>query len=186
MSTRSSRPAAPLPVALALLALAAAGCAGVRAQAAAEARLEAALDGAACGATLDQAWDEARRLLGERGYPMAGPDAKAAGFETGILERAGDKGGALGKMLTKARETHQEGGDRVLETAWFQHRRYRLVGAAAAPACHVTFLAIREDPHELNRDAWEAPRRDPGLELELLRRLAPEEAARIAPPGGTP
>jgi hypothetical protein len=175
-------------LALGLLLLAGAGgCAGARASKAAEAQLQQALAGARCEKTLDEAWDEARRLLAERGYPLAGPDARLVGQETGILEKAGDKGGALGLMLTRARQTRDEGGERVLETAWFQHRRYKLVGAAGAPGCHVTFLAIREDPYEPNRDLWEAPRRDLQAELELLRRLAPDEAARVAPSsGGTP
>jgi len=161
------------------------GCAGLKAAKDAEARLQRELSGARCEKTLDEAWDESRRLLAERGYPLAGPDARLVGQETGILEKAGDKGGVLGKMLTRARETHDEGGERVLETAWYRQRRYRLVGSAGAPGCHVTFLAIREDPYERNRDLWEAPQRDALLELELLRRLAPDEAARIAPsPGG--
>jgi hypothetical protein len=163
------------------------GCAGLEAKRAAEARLQGELAGARCERTLDEAWDEARRLLAERGYPLAGSDAKAAGQQAGLLERAGEKGGFLGKLLTRARETHDEGGERVLETAWLRDKRYRLVGSAAAPGCHVTFLAIREDPHEPNRDTWEAPTRDLRLELELLRRLAPDEAARIEPsPGGAP
>jgi len=174
--------------ALGLMALAGAtGCAGLKAAKAAEARLQGQLAGARCEKTLDEAWDEARRLLAERGYPLAGPDAKLVGQETGILEKAGDKGGVLGLMLTKARQTRDEGGERVLETAWYRHRRYKLVGSAGAPGCHVTFLAIREDQYEPNRDTWEAPQRDLLLELELLRRLAPDEAARIdSAPGGTP
>jgi len=177
--------------ALGLLLLAAvtatSGCAGARAAKAAEARLQGQLAGARCDKTLDEAWDEARRLLAERGYPLAGPDAKLAGQEAGILERAGDAGGVLGKMLTRARQTREEGGERVLETAWYRHRRYKLVGSAGAPGCHVTFLAIREDQYEPNRDTWEAPLRDLQAELELLRRLAPDEAARIeSASGGTP
>lgn len=165
----------------------ASGCAGARAAKAAEARLQGELAGAHCERTLDEAWDEARRLLAERGYPLAGPDAALVGQETGILEKAGDKGGVLGKMLTRARQTHDEGGERVLETAWYRHRRYKLVGSTATPGCHVTFLAIREDPYEPNRDVWEAPPRDLQAELELLRRLAPDEAARIdSASGGTP
>jgi len=184
----SSRAGRLALTALGLLVLAGTGgCAGARAAKAAEARLQGQLAGARCEKTLDQAWDEARRLLAERGYPLAGPDAALVGQETGLLEKAGDKGGALGLMLTKARQTREEGGERVLETAWHQHRRYKLVGSAGAPGCHVAFLAIREDQYEPNRDTWEAPQRDLQAELELLRRLAPDEAARIAPQtGGTP
>jgi len=124
-------------------------------------------------------------VLADQGYPLAAADARAAGREPGLLEQAG----SLGKLLSPARETHQEAGERLLETGWLDRLRYRLVGAPEAPGCHVAFLAIRQDPHERQRDAWEAPRRDPQLELELLRRLAPDEAARVeaaarAPPVG--
>jgi hypothetical protein len=166
-----------------LLAVAASGCAGLRAQEAAEARLQAELDRVACPATLDEAWAAARLLLDERGYPLAAPDMLAIGKKPALLERVT---GGLAELVTPARATRDEDGGRRLETGWREGRRYRLTGSASAPGCHLTFLAIREDPHERLRDAWEAPRRDPGLALELLRRLAPDEAARIAPPGGTP
>jgi len=119
-------------------------------------------------------------VLADRGYPLAAADARAAGREPGILEQAG----SLGKLLSPARETHEEAGERLLETGWLDRQRYRLVGAPGASGCHVAFLAIRQDPHERPRDAWEAPRRDAQLELELLRRLAPDEAARLE--GATP
>ncbi len=184
MSTDSSRLAAPVPLTLALLALATAGCAGVRAREAAEAKLQAELDRAACPATLDEAWAAARLLLDERGYPLAAPDMQAIGKRPALLERVT---GGLAELVTPARATRDEDGGRRLETGWLDGRRYRLVGSATAPGCHLTFLAIREDPYERHRDVWEAPRRDPALALELLRRLAPDEAARIAPPaGGTP
>jgi hypothetical protein len=160
------------------------GCAGLAASRAAEARLAKALDSARCERTLDEAWAEARRLLAERGYPLSGADAQATGRTPGFLERPG----ILGRLLSPARETHDEGARRVLETGWLQSRRYRLAGAQDAPGCHVAFLAIREDQSEHARDALEPPRRDLQLELELLRRLAPDEAARVeaATPAAAP
>jgi len=158
-----------------------AGCAGLAAARAAEARLASALDSARCERTLDEAWAEARRLLAERGYPLSGADAQATGRAPGFLGQPG----ILGRLLSPARETHDEGARRVLETGWLQGRRYRLTGAEDAPGCHLTFLAIREDAGQHARDVWETPRRDLQLELELLRRLAPDEAARVeaAAPG---
>lgn len=170
---------------LGVLLTGASGCASLAASRAGEARLLRELTSARCERSLDEAWAEARRVLADRGYPLAAADARAAGREPGLLERAG----SLGKLLSPARETRQEGGERLLETGRLDRRRYRLVGAPEAPGCHVAFLAVREDPYERHRDAWEAPRRDPQLELELLHRLAPEEAARVeaavrAAPGG--
>jgi hypothetical protein len=154
------------------------GCAGMAAAKAERARLERELDTARCPRTLDESWDEARRMLAERGYPLGEADSKAVGKVAGFFER----GGTLGSLLTRVRDTHDEGSYRVLETSWVGPRRYRLVGSPGAPGCHVTFLAIQEDEHEPLRDAWEAPRRDLELEQELLGRLTPAPAPPVAAP----
>jgi hypothetical protein len=123
-----------------------------------------------CGRSLDEAWNEARRLLADRGYPLAGADAKAVGKPRNPLVA----------IFTPARSTRAgERGSWTLETGWLRSRRYRLSGSPEAPGCHVTFTAIAEDLTEHGRDSSQEPHRDLELELELVRRLAPEEAARI-------
>jgi hypothetical protein len=123
-----------------------------------------------CPRTLDEAWSEARRLLAERGYRLAGADAEAVG----------ESGSFLVSLFTPAKATRTDArGVRTLETGWRLGVRYRLSGSADAPGCHVTFTAIEEDRTEHGRDSAEPPRRDLEMELELVRRLAPEDAARI-------
>jgi len=151
------------------------GCAGLGGDRARVQRLEHELSAATCGRTLDEAWDEARRLLDERGYELAGADARAVGKTPGLASSIGP----FGSLLSAARETREEGAGRVLETGWRSGWRYRLEGSLAAPGCHVAFLAVAEDPSQRGRDAWQAPRRDSALEFELLRRLAPQEATRF-------
>jgi hypothetical protein len=155
---------------LVALAAPAAGCAAARAEQARAAYLRRALDEAPCGRTLDEAWAEARRLLRERRHGLAGADAEATG---------GGPTGLLVTLFSPARETREEEGVRTLETGWADGVRYRLVGAEAAPGCHVTFLRIREDLTEHAHDSGDPPRRDLELELLLLRRLAPAAAAGV-------
>lgn len=151
------------------------GCATVGADRPVVAQLERGLSEATCGRSLDDAWDEARRLLDEQGYELAGADARAVGKTPG----PGSFIGPFGVLLTPARETRVEGTARVLETGWRGGQRYRVEGSTEAPGCHVVFLALAEDPGQRGRDVWQAPRPDRALEFELLRRLAPGEATRI-------
>lgn len=154
------------------------GCAGLAGDRALVQRLEHELAAAGCDRTLDEAWDEARRVLDEHGYELAGADARAVGKAPGVDSYVGP----LGSLFTPARETRVEGTGRVLETGWRNGLRYRLEGSAEAPGCHVAFLTVAEDPGQRGRDAWRAPRNDPSLGLELLHRLAPQEATRIEGP----
>jgi len=147
-----------------------AACASTKAARARAEYLGRELDGLVCGKSIDHAWSEARRLLADRGYPLAGADAKAVG----------KRGNALVAIFAPARATRvSERGSRTLETGWSHGLRYRLSGSPEAPGCHVTFMAITEDLTEHRRDSSRRPYRDVDLELELVRRLAPEEAARI-------
>ncbi len=154
------------------------GCATAGTERAVVAQLERGLSSASCGRSLDDAWDEARRLLDEQGYELAGADARAVGKAPG----PGSFIGPFGSLLSAARETRVEGTARMLETGWRSGQRYRLEGSAEAPGCHVVFLTLAEDPGQRGRDVWQAPRPDRTLELELLRRLAPEEATRLEGP----
>jgi hypothetical protein len=163
----SSRASLLLALGLALLA---AGCAAVQARQARTEALTRALDRSSCGVSLDEAWNEALRLLDERGYQLAGKDAEVVGKHTL---------GYLG-FLSKARETRPDGhGGQVADTGFLNGQRYELLGNAGAPGCHVTLLAVKEDTSQRGRDSGDAPQRDPEAELALLRRLAPDEAARV-------
>jgi hypothetical protein len=173
--TEGARTADPTALSGLMALLVLGGCVGLGGDRVLVQGLEHEVAGASCDKTLDEAWDEARRLLDERGYELAGADARAVGKAPGV----GSYVGPFGSLFTPAKQTKEEGANRVLETGWRGGQRYRLEGAPEATGCHVAFLTVAEDPGQRGRDAWQAPRRDASLELELLRRLAPEEAARI-------
>jgi hypothetical protein len=147
---------------------AAVACAPIRAGRAREGYLTAQLDALRHDQPLDAVWPEARRLLAERGYPLAGQDAKAVGQPERSLLR----------FFSPAQETRaDEDGARFLETGWGKDlTRYHVDGSPEGARCHVIFTAIAQDPTE-HRDA--ARHRDLELELELARRVDPEAATRI-------
>ena len=150
------------------LLLASAGCSAFRASARAD-RLQAALDGVILELPLEELWPRARHLLAERGCALAGEDAEAEGQTNVDL---------LG-FLSRARETaHTPAGGRRLETGWDRRRvRYAAEAIPDGSGWRVHFVAIHEDPTEHGHDG--ARRRDPELELELLRRVAPEQAMAV-------
>jgi hypothetical protein len=146
--------------------LAAAGCASVGAPGR-RTRLETALDGVRVERPLDEVWGAARHVLGEGGYALAGRDAEAEGqSDLGMLS-----------YLSRAAETAATPtGGRRLETGWDGRRvRYRAEAIPDGGGWRVRYTAIHEHLTEHGHDGWSE--RDPVLELELLRRLAPELAA---------
>lgn len=150
------------------LLLASAGCSAFRASAKAD-RLQAALDAVPVELPLEELWPRARHLLAERGCALAGQDAEAEGQTSVDL---------LG-YLSRARETAPtQAGGRRLETGW-DARRVRYVAEAIPDGggWRVHFTAIHEHLTEHGHDGHR--RRDPELELEFLRRVAPERASAV-------
>jgi hypothetical protein len=171
------------------------GCASWRAERARHGRLEAELGALRYARPLDEVWLEVRRLLADRGFPLAGEDAKAVGQ---------DDGSFLSRMLSAARETRpiEYGvmpglgtgttgvlpglrGDAsepsgppqglMLETGWHQDDRYRAEAFVENGGIRVVLTRfVRE-----GQDPVGKPSRDLALELELARRVEPDAAARI-------
>lgn len=157
--------------------LATSSCASMQAARARREALTAQLDALRYPRPLDEVWAEARRLLAEKGYPLAGKDAEAVGQTPGFLA----------SIFSPAKETRPDpAGGQFLESGWGPGQlRYRLAATGDGTGCRVLFAALQEDPTEHGRDAGQA-RRDAEMELELARRLEPESAARIEaalPPG---
>jgi hypothetical protein len=151
-----------------LCAVLVAGCASVAARRAHERALEQQLGEFQSARSLDDGWQEARRLLAERGYPLAAKDAAAVGQEPmGWAER----------IFSPARETAERGAlERSLDTGWSRARdRYRLESRPNAGGWRVIFSRI----DEALSDRPGQPSRDLELELALVRRVDPEAAARI-------
>lgn len=146
------------------------------ATAARERRLEAALDESPVARPLDDLWPEVRRFLAERGYPLAGEDAEAMGQEqTGLLQAA----------FSRARATEAApGGGRRLETGWGADRS-RFVAEAVRGARGYTVRLTRVSEHFTQPLRDGERRREPDLELALLRRLDPAAAAGVEGGGGT-
>ncbi len=174
---------------LACAAAASSACASARAAKAREQRLATELDALRYDRPPAEVWQGVRRLLADRGYPLAGADADAVGQETGVL--AG--------LLSPAKETHpvreeagllqQLGmlggpapvrpaeGSVSLDTDWSRKKgdRYHVDGLAASDGFRVIFTRVQLDPS----NAREARTRDLELELALAQRIDPPAADRI-------
>lgn len=157
-----------------------AGCAAFAIHAR-EQRLQAELDEVTYALGIEELWPAARALLGERGVALAGEDAAAVGQErAGLLE-----------LLSRARETEATpDGGRRLETGWDGRRvRYVVVATPAGAGWRVRYTAIQEHLTDRGHDGY--ARRAPDLELALLTRIDPAQAAAIVarlegPPGSGP
>lgn len=175
--------------AVALLTLAA-GCASTQSARLRAERLTAQLDGLRYQQPLDDVWDEVRRLLADRGYPLAGADAKAVGqkesFLSGVFTPAretfdpGDDTGLLqrwGVVRTPSAGSADARKRRALETGWRRTAgRYRADAFVDAVGVQVIFTRFDEVGGD---DRQGRPSRDPELELDLARRLDPRSAERI-------
>jgi len=150
--------------------LATSSCASMKAERARREALTARLDALRYAKPLDEVWAEARRMLAEKGYPLAGADAEAVG----------QKASPLAAIFSPAKETRPDpAGGRFLETGWGRGQtRHRLSADDQGGSCRVVFWVLREHPTEHGRDAGPGTR-DVDLELELTRRLDPEAAGRI-------
>jgi hypothetical protein len=126
-------------------------------------------------------WPAVLKILGEKGYPLEGRDRQYAGQA---------RQGALGALVNQGYETRAvEGGGLVVLTGWLAaaegNTRYEVTGSPAQPSgCAVTFTRIFTgtiDPSNEQRESgWK-------IQLELLKELQPDAAARIesgAPKGG--
>ena len=185
------RPLAAVLAAGITLTIASSGCASARAVR--KERLQRELDSFVYPRPLDQVWDEARRLLAERDYPLAGKDAEAVGqrpmsWAVRIVSPARETGAAQeGGLLQRAGVVKERpGATRALDTGWNQYgERYRLEGWSEAGGSRIAFTFFKQD----RTDRRSEETRDLELELELLRRLEPPAAARIetsirSSPGG--
>jgi hypothetical protein len=118
---------------------------------------------------VEEVWGAVKALLTERGYPLAAEDAAREGLASGVLVN----------VFTRARRTRIEpDGSWRLETGWLAGVRYRAEALPGPAGVRVALTRFEEDRTEHGRDRTSA--RDPELELELARRLAPEAAERIA------
>jgi hypothetical protein len=150
------------------------GCAAAAAQREAQQRLERAVGPYRYLQPEEEVWDAVRRLLADEGMKLAGQDAEAVGQPVaGLLA-----------WSTAARETAAlPGGGRSLETDWRKGGvRYRAELRPGPRGAAVVFTRITEDANSPRHDGLS--RRDPALELELVRRLSPEAAAAIEAQAG--
>jgi hypothetical protein len=145
------------------------GCAGLGPARARETYLRQQLDDLEYAKPIGEVWPDVLRLLAERGYSLVGRDREKAGLP---------EQGFLGRLVSAGFETQQLGEEgRAVETDWDRHRlRYRVEGRCAGGRCRIEFTSIKQDEMDPARDQrW----RDREMELDLLRRVDPEAAARI-------
>lgn len=144
------------------------GCASWQANRARNKYLAQQLDAISYAKPMGEVWAEARRLLADKGYPLAGEDAKAVGQQQGWF---------LARLVSPSRETRVDGkGNWMLDSGWLKAVRYHLEGVNAGAGCRVVFTSIEQDQVDHRN---ESGHRDLQMELELARRVDPEAAARI-------
>jgi hypothetical protein len=126
-------------------------------------------------------WPSVLAALGSKGYPLKGRD-RAYGGE--------GKQSGFASVVDQASETRAvEGGGLAVRTGWNStatgSTRYEVTGNPAPPSgCAVTFTLITTgtvDPSSEQRET------DWRIQMEMMRRVDPESAARIdagAPKGG--
>lgn len=133
-----------------------------------DAALRRELDGYRFPKALAVVWPSGIRLLADRGHKLVGADRAVAGQAAQ---------GVLGGFLAKGFQTRATNRGLVLETDEDPtHLRYRMEGTATGhDTCRVLFVAVRRSED----DPSEVLARDVALELELVRRLEPDAAARI-------
>jgi hypothetical protein len=174
----------------AALVAAATGCAAMRATKERNQYLTTELDGLRYSKPMTEVWFQVRRMLAERGYPLAPGDAEVVGqsldFLSGIFYRSKETrveplGGrsALFPDITARKDVSVDGpGKWWLETDWSDRAvRYRVEGTTDGTTCRVNFIAIAGNPNEKGHDGER--RRDLEMELDFAWRVDPEAAGRI-------
>ncbi|HET9596764.1 MAG TPA: hypothetical protein VFP65_14340 [Anaeromyxobacteraceae bacterium] len=147
-------------------------------------RLQRELDAFAYAKPLDEVWQEGRRMLAERGFPLADKDAEAVGqkpmsWAEKILSPARETGpateGGLLQRMGVVKGRNLSGAAQALDTGWSQYgERYHLEGLAEGTGSRVLFTFIKQ-----GSDRQETKSRDLEMELDLMRRVDPEAAERI-------
>jgi hypothetical protein len=159
-------------------------CASARAVRDERQRAEAAVDGIRYQKPLPEVWNEVRRMLHQRGVPLAVDDLDALGLE--------HASGILVTIFTPAKATAKDPvGGQALETGWSGRKvirvRYRVWGTEDSRGTRVVITQIDEDTTERGHDSSNR-RRAVELELDLARLLDPPAAERIesalSSPGG--
>jgi len=174
-----------IPFFMAGFFVAASGCASVRAQHARNRELAKELADFRFEKPIDEVWQEARLVLVAAGYQLVGADATAVGQSnpnavarifSPAHETAPGVGGdnVLGKVgLFK--DPGAGGGRQYLDTDWNQYfERYHLDGYNYGDSCRVIFMHVKGDRD--HQDVWT---RDYEMELDLIRRVDPDTAARM-------
>ena len=157
---------------LAAVWLSLAAC-SLTAQARRDAQLRAELDSRRIHQPLMTVWPAVLHLLADRGYQLVGRDRLAVGAQPASRLKRFTAGGF---------ETGRTDQGLVLETmADASAVRYRAEGTNIdGRSCRVTFTAIRRT----DSSPSEERSRDLDLEVELMRRLDPEQAKRIEQAAG--
>jgi hypothetical protein len=172
-----------------VLLAASAGCASFQAKRARAERLEKELGTMRYSQPLDQVWQEVRRMLADRGFPLASEDAAAIGrSEMSLAERIfsparktyrlSDDVGLLQQMGLAGGKSDSLSG-LGLETGWGSkgspRERFRVEGISDGDEVRVIFTRVVEDV----TDHRESSTRDLEMELDFARRVDPAAAERI-------
>jgi hypothetical protein len=157
------------PFLLSALLLASAGCAGLRAQQARESHVKAAMKAEIFPASCIDLWPQVLRTLAAHEFDLVGNDREVAGQS---------EQGAVTRFLSRGHQTtRNEAG--VLEVGTDANRDLLRMVVRGTPAgssgCRVTATAYQGDAANNPEREW----RDYDVELDVLARVAPGEAAQI-------
>jgi hypothetical protein len=157
---------------IALLALSGSGCAALSAQRARTRVLETEVGGYRYRQPVEAVWPQLKKLLVDTGLTLGGKDIPEADQATGLV-------GLVVGMTSGAKETSSTPrGGLLLETGWTNGgRRWRAEAWPDGDGCRATLTMIAGSPASGGPEDWSA--RDYPLELELIRRVDPDGAARI-------
>jgi len=162
-------------VAAASLAVAAAGC-SLSKEYARDSYLSKQMADRVFPATCRALWPDALKVVAQQGIQLVGSDRVTTGQE---------EKGFLGKVFTVGHATTENSkGTLESETEWTpEHIRYQVKGYPdGVDGCRVVVTAMKEEGSEIgDTRKW----RDYDMELAILARVAPKEAAKIeqgAPP----
>ncbi len=155
----------------ALLALAAlAGCSGLKSEMARSSYLKEQMASRVFPATCGALWADGLKVLSQQGYELVGTDRQLAGQPSR---------GAIASMLAAGHETTRNSqGVWVAETDWTSDRlRYQMKGFPdGVDGCQLRMTAMQESGGEVGETRnW----RDFEMELAVLARVAPKEAAAV-------
>ena len=156
-------------LAAAVMVLAGAGCAGIRASSARQSHIQDQLKAYVYPVPCEELWVDALKVIAGHEFKMVGPDRELVGQPSQ---------GSIARFLSRGHASHRD--DRgVFEAVSDNDNAYVRYMVRATPegpkGCKVEYTGIQEDKSSSTESYW----RDYDFEIELVARVSPPDGARI-------